>query len=97
MLKCCSTNIKQLELSGLGELMTLTIIRVAPEGFKTPYIVGLIRTKEGPWIIGRLDKDLDLIDESNLGRLVQVTGFFSFTDNYSGGERVCPKFSFVDS
>ena len=43
-------------LSGEGEIYTYTIIYTAPEGFEehTPYILGIIRLKEGPLTTGQI-------------------------------------------
>jgi uncharacterized OB-fold protein len=90
--RCGSTNIEKTELSGKGEIMTYTVIRIPPEGYEAPYIVCLAKTEEGPWIVGRLDYDAEKMSEDMLGKSVKIKDVFAFSDKYSGGERVCPVF-----
>ncbi len=47
--ECGSTNQEITQLSGEGTIRTFTVIRVAPEGFKAPYVVVLTQLREGPW------------------------------------------------
>jgi len=46
---CLSTNLKWIELDGAGNLLTYTIIHVAPEQFQsiTPYTVGIVELQNG--------------------------------------------------
>ena len=53
--ECGSVNHEIAQLSGEGAIKTFTVIRVAPEGFKAPYIVVNVQLKEGPWLVGLLD------------------------------------------
>ncbi len=45
-----------IKLSGEGEVYTYTVIYVAPEGFekRTPYIIGIIKLKEGVLVPGEI-------------------------------------------
>ena len=52
---CGSTNQEITQLSGDGTIRTFTVIRVAPEGFKAPYVVVLAQLREGPWLTGLLN------------------------------------------
>ncbi len=47
--KCLSTDLKWVELGKRGELLTYTVIHVAPTQFQSmvPYIVGVVRLKDG--------------------------------------------------
>lgn len=90
--RCGSINLEPTELSGKGELMTYTVIRIPPEGYEAPYIVCLAKTEEGPWIVGRLDYDPEKMSEEMLGKNVKIKGVFAYSDKYSGGEHVCPVF-----
>ena len=51
-----SGKIEEVELSGEGEIYSFTIIKTAPEGFElnTPYIIGIIKLKEGPTISAQI-------------------------------------------
>lgn len=89
--KCGSRKLEAVELSGRGELMTFTIIRVPPEGMEGPYIVSLVRTEEGPWVMGRLEAGGEAGQEL-LGRKVRLSGAYVWSDKYSSGERVNPVF-----
>jgi hypothetical protein len=91
---CGSRNLERTELSGEGELITFTVIRVPPEGFEAdvPYIPCLVRTKEGPSVIGRLDHDAEHATQDLLGKLVKLSGSFTKGDKFSGGPHTCPVF-----
>ncbi|MDH5663202.1 MAG: OB-fold domain-containing protein [Candidatus Bathyarchaeota archaeon] len=93
--RCGSKELEKTELSGEGELMTFTVIRIPPEGYEAPYIVCLVKTKEGPWIIGRLDYDTEKMSQKLLGKKVRVKGVYAHVDKYSGGEHVCPVFEIL--
>lgn len=47
--QCKSINFETINLTGKGELLTYTIIRVAPEGFtdQVPYAIGIVKLEEG--------------------------------------------------
>lgn len=53
--ECGSTNQEVTQLSGEGSIRTFTVIRVAPEDFKAPYVVVLVQLREGPRLTGLLD------------------------------------------
>ncbi len=89
--RCGSRRLEAAELSGRGELMTFTVIRVPPEGMEGPYVVCLVRTEEGPWVMGRLEAEGEAGQEL-LGRRVRLSGFHAWSDKYSAGERVTPVF-----
>jgi len=58
---CGGRSLARVELCGEGELTTFTVIRVPSEGLEeeAPYIPCLVKTKEGPCIVGRLDYDTE--------------------------------------
>ncbi len=47
--KCLSTNLKWIELKGVGKLLSYTIIHIAPVQFQsmTPYTVGIVELENG--------------------------------------------------
>lgn len=47
--KCFSTNLKWIELENIGNLISYTVIHVAPKEFQSivPYFVGIIKFKNG--------------------------------------------------
>jgi hypothetical protein len=95
---CGSRILERTELSGEGFLETFTVIRVASEGFESdaPFIPCLVRTREGPCVIGRLEYDTEQATQDLIGKQVKLTGAYTYKgDTYSGGERTCPIFSVV--
>ena len=95
--RCGSKELEKIEMSGKGELMTLTVINVPPEGFEGPYIVCLVKTAEGPWIPARLDYDISKLTSEVLGKTVELKeGMTLPGDKYSAGERVVPVFKVVE-
>jgi len=64
---------KELKLSGKGEIVTYTIIHVGPENFEnqTPYPIAIIKLKEGPHITAQI-VDCDLKDVK-IGKKVEST------------------------
>lgn len=55
-LRCGGSNLKWFESSGEGTLQTVTVIHVPPTSLadNVPYIVGVVRVKEGPSVTGRI-------------------------------------------
>ena len=53
---CLSTNLKWIELRGVGKLLSYTVIHIAPPQFQamTPYTVGIVELKSGPRLPGML-------------------------------------------
>ena len=53
---CGARESKTVALSGKGELLTFTIIRVAPESFGdiAPYAIGIVKLDEGICIMGQI-------------------------------------------
>ena len=96
---CGSRNLKKTELSGEGELMTFTVIRVPSEGFEddAPYIPCIVITKEGPCVVGRLDYDTERATQELLGKPVKLSGAYTYKgDKFSGGPSTCPVFGVIE-
>ena len=95
---CGSRNLERTELGGEGELITFTVIRVPPEGFEAdvPYIPCLVRTKEGPCVVGRLEYDAERATQDLLGKQVKLNGSYTKGDKFSGGPHTCPVFSIIE-
>jgi len=95
---CGSRNLERTELSGEGELITFTVIRVPPEGFEAdvPYIPCLVRTKEEPCVVGRLEYNAERATQDLLGRQVKLNGSYTKGDKFSGGPHTCPVFSVIE-
>lgn len=54
---CKDTNTKPHDFSGSGTIESFTVIRAAPKGFRAPYVVALVRLKEGPLVAAQLTSD----------------------------------------
>ena len=96
---CSGRSLERMELSGEGELMTFTVIRVPSEGFEedAPYIPCLVETKEGPSIVGRLDDAPERVSQDIIGKQVKMSGAYTYKgDKYSDGAHTCPVFKIVE-
>ena len=71
------------QFSGKGEIISFTIIRVAPEGFEayTPYAVALIKLDEGTTIEGQVVGEVNKVD---IGKRVKPV-FRKFHEDGSDG------------
>ena len=92
---CGGRSLARAELCGEGELMTFTVIRVPSEGFEeeAPYIPCLVKTKEGPCVVGRLDYDTESATQELIGKPVKMKGTYTYKgDKFSDGAHTCPVF-----
>ena len=92
---CGGRSLARVELCGEGELMTFTVIRVPSEGFEeeAPYIPCLVKTKEGPCVVGRLDYDTESATQELIGKPVKMKGTYTYKgDKFSDGAHTCPVF-----
>ena len=70
---CGGGDLEEKGLTGEGVIKTFTVIRVPPEGMKAPYIVVMVKLKEGPWAMGRLvGEDPEKADLSLIGKAVKA-------------------------
>ncbi len=82
--KAGSTDLTPTELSGKGAIRTFTVIRVAPEGKKPPYIAAMAELDEGPWALGNLvDMDPGQADMRLIGKRVTLGSHVVKGDTYS--------------
>jgi len=85
--ECGSSDVTPIELSGNGTLRTFTVIRVAPEGKKPPYVVAMAELDKGPWALGNLvDTDADAADMSLLGKRVTLGSQIAKGDTFSSDD-----------
>jgi len=67
---CGSTRLATSAVEPKGTIRTFTVIRVAPEGMTAPYVVALVETSCGAWVLGNLtgidpnQAGMDLIGKS---------------------------------
>jgi uncharacterized OB-fold protein len=95
--ECSSTNQEITQLSGEGTIRTFTVIRVAPEGFKAPYIVVLTQLREGPWLTGLLNSlEPESATMELIGKKVKLGHQVVQHMKHTAGEGVVPLFSLVD-
>jgi uncharacterized OB-fold protein len=68
--ECGSLDLEEETLTGEGVIQTFTVIRVPPEGMRAPYIIAMVKLKEGAWAMGKLvgmdpgKADLNLIGKA---------------------------------
>jgi len=93
-IECTSEDLEIVELSGKGEIRTFTVIRVPPEGFEAPYLVGLVELEEGPWLMGNiLGVDPDKATMDLINKKVKLGHTVIPEDKFSAGQRVATTFS----
>jgi hypothetical protein len=88
--ECGSQELEEKHLTGEGVIQTFTVIRVPPEGMKSPYIIAMVEFKEGPWAVGRLvGVDTQTADLGLIGKEVKAGSEPFFGEAISsGGYRV---------
>ena len=85
--KCGGTDLEESPLNGKGVIRTFTVIRVAPEGRKPPYVVAMVELEEGPWVIGNLmDINPDEAGLGLIGKDVKLGAQLVTGDTYSAGD-----------
>lgn len=81
---CGGTDTRLAEIDNKGTLRTFTIIRVGPEGTKPPYIVALVETKNGPWVMGNLlNIDPERTGPEIIGKSVDISSRVAQGDIYA--------------
>ncbi len=75
---------KETKLSGKGEVITFSIIHVAPEDFEeqVPYPIAIVKLDEGPQVTGQI-VDCELSDVK-IGMKVEATFRRIKEDGYTG-------------
>ncbi len=92
--QCSGQDLEIVELCGQGEILTFTVIRVSPEGFKAPCVLALVTMDEGPQLVGRIiDLDPEKASMNLIGKRVRVGGQIWEGDKFSGGEGIIITFS----
>lgn len=73
--KCNNRKLEWHEFKGVGALETYSILHVAPTSLKdnVPYVVGIIKLREGPMITGRIiDVDATRSENIEIGMNVKI-------------------------
>ena len=85
---CGGKDLEVTEIKGQGTLRTFTVVRVAPEGMKPPYVVAMVELDEGAWTMGNLvDVNPDEADMGLMGRKVKLGSQVVGQDATSGEDR----------
>ncbi len=98
---CGSRNLERIELSGKGRVVSYTVTYVAPIGYdkEVPYVVAMVELDEGPWIVGRLEVDVERAEREDLiGKRVEVYGKEFPTEQFYPDKqrRVVPMFRIIE-
>jgi len=94
--QCSGLEFEQVPLKGEGTIRTFTVIRVAPEGRKPPYVITMVELDEGPFVIGNL-KGIppDSADMGLIGQRVRMEANEVKGDLYSHTDSLVPVFLLV--
>ncbi len=96
--ECGSSDLTPAELSGRGTLRTFTVVRVAPEGKKPPYIVAMAELDEGPWALGNLiNMNPDAADMGLIGKRVSLGRHMVKGDTYASDDTWVLTFALKDA
>jgi uncharacterized OB-fold protein len=91
---CGSIHLSPVEIAGRGEIRTFTVIRVAPLGFKPPYVVALVELEDGPWVMGNLEGfEPDEAGMDLIGRQVKMGSRAVDMETYGADECRVPTFA----
>ena len=86
-MNAAGTSLEKTLLKGKGVIKTFTVIRVAPLGFKPPYITAMVEMEQGPWVIGNLlDVDPEKAGMDLIGLPVELGSRAVSAETYAGGE-----------
>ena len=95
---CTSEDMEIVDIKPNGEIKTYTVVRVPPEGFEAPYIVGMVELDEGPWVMGNIvDIDPDKASMELIGKRVTIGHKVVKGDKFSAGDGVALTFKLENS
>lgn len=84
---CGSRDLTITEAKKEGVIQTFTVIRIAPLGFNAPYIVAMVETACGAWVMGNLlGVEPDKADMDLIGKKVSILSHVTPADTYSIGD-----------
>ena len=90
---CGGKKLNEQEIDKTGTLRTFTVIRVAAEGMTPPFIVALVETDSGAWIMGNLEGvNPDATGMDLMGQKVKITSRIVKGDLYAYGDIRTPVF-----
>ena len=92
-IECASEDMDIVEIKEKGEIKTYTVIRVSPEGFEAPYIVGMVELDEGPWVMGNIiGVDPEKASMDLIGKRVTIGHQKVKGDKFSAGDGIALTF-----
>jgi uncharacterized OB-fold protein len=95
-MKCGGLSLTIKEIDRTGILRTFTVIRVAPEGMTPPYLVALVETASGAWILGNLtDLETEEACMELMGSKVGISTQLVKGDMYACGDIYSPVFTLL--
>ncbi|MBI9084677.1 MAG: OB-fold domain-containing protein [Desulfobacterales bacterium] len=84
---CAGRDLAVEELEMRGTLRSFTVIRVAAEGLTPPFVVALVETASGAWVMGNMEEiDPDAVDMALMGRAVTIGSKSVPGDIYAVGD-----------
>ncbi len=85
--ECGSRKLKIGEVEKKGIIKTFTVIRIAAEGMTPPFIIAMVETYSGAWVMGNIiDMDADSADMDLMGKEVIIDSRQVKGDVYSYGD-----------
>ena len=90
---CGGHQLNEKKIGNTGTLRTFTVIRVAAEGMTPPFIVAMVETDSGAWVMGNLEGvDPDDTGMKLMGQQVKITSRIVKGDLYAYGDIRVPVF-----
>lgn len=84
---CGARDLETRQTEKKGVIRTFTVIRIAPLGFTPPYIVAMVETECGAWVMGNLmGLDPDKAGMNLMGKPVTIGSHVTPADTYSIGD-----------
>lgn len=84
---CGGSALQVVELEKSGVIQTFTVIRVAAEGLNPPFVVAMVKTTSGAWVMGNLlGIDPEAASMSLIGREVILSSHLVKGDVYACGD-----------
>ncbi len=94
---CGGSDLQVEELEKSGFIRTFTVIRVAAEGMNPPFVVAMVETSSGAWVMGNLiDIDPDDANMALIGRKVAIGSHLVKGDVYACGDIHSLRFTLLD-
>ncbi len=84
---CSSRKLSVSEVEKEGTIKTFTVIRVASEGMNPPFVVAIVETNDGPYVMGNLiNVDPDSVGMEIIGKKVKIDNQIVKGDRFAIGD-----------